>query len=433
MSRSIPQQPIRNRDAHEALSAALLGKQFSQQTNMGSEGAGKSPSSPAAAAAEKAEAGSRRPPAEDAQDSKDGQPFKKRKTGKAWNEGMEADELERSPTPEPEAKPVAMLDSGREAAPSPPSRDGKEARRSLLGAAKGEAKPAAGEKPASTKSKIQMLKNKMRQQTSRSNINVSNAAAAGLPQEEPRGSPRPVAAPKAAGKPGSSDAHKQPAKKPVVPGKKRGLKPKVKEAEEEEEEAAERAEVRPGGTPTLGGQRSSAFLSYQAVAPGGEGEPSRRSAPGGGNTGLSDDMLQDKAPTERLRPAAHVAQALQQRQCCWQGKVKHKLKDSLVELFHLAAVIPAEVAEQFPPSLYVSELCHRSEVTLSSHIWARCSARSLTEKQTNKLQLLSDNKLVAIIRLQHCELILVPDFEPSTGSIRMAGFLMAGNIYDSGR
>jgi len=68
-------------------------------------------------------------------------------------------------------------------------------------------------------------------------------------------------------------------------------------------------------------------------------------------------------------------------------------------------------------------------VTLSNFTWVQCSSRILTEKQTSKLQLLSDNKLVAIVRLQHCELILLPDFDPSSGAIRMTGFLLAERIY----
>jgi len=106
-----------------------------------------------------------------------------------------------------------------------------------------------------------------------------------------------------------------------------------------------------------------------------------------------------------------------------QGRVKHRMKDSVVELFQLTATIPAELAEQFPPSLYINELKHRSEVILAKHVWARCSARCSTEKQATKLQLLSDNRLVAIIRLQHCELILVPETDSSNGDVRMAGFL----------
>jgi hypothetical protein len=69
------------------------------------------------------------------------------------------------------------------------------------------------------------------------------------------------------------------------------------------------------------------------------------------------------------------------------------------------------------------------QVTLSNCTWVQCASRSLTEKQTAKLQLLSDNKLVAIVRLQHCELILLPDFESSSGSVRMTCFLMAERIY----
>ncbi len=62
------------------------------------------------------------------------------------------------------------------------------------------------------------------------------------------------------------------------------------------------------------------------------------------------------------------------------------------------------------------------------HTWARCAAKTFSEKQAAKLKMLSDNGLVAIVRLQHCELVLVPDLDPSTGDIRMAGFLLSNHV-----
>ena len=40
----------------------------------------------------------------------------------------------------------------------------------------------------------------------------------------------------------------------------------------------------------------------------------------------------------------------------WGGKVKHRLGDSTVELFYLSALVPTDIAEQMPPTLFVTEL-----------------------------------------------------------------------------
>ena len=40
----------------------------------------------------------------------------------------------------------------------------------------------------------------------------------------------------------------------------------------------------------------------------------------------------------------------------WSGKVKHRLGDSTVELFFLSAMVPTDVAEQMPTTLFVTEL-----------------------------------------------------------------------------
>ena len=40
----------------------------------------------------------------------------------------------------------------------------------------------------------------------------------------------------------------------------------------------------------------------------------------------------------------------------WSGKVKHRLGDSTVELFYLSALVPADIAEQMPTTLFVTEL-----------------------------------------------------------------------------
>ncbi len=36
--------------------------------------------------------------------------------------------------------------------------------------------------------------------------------------------------------------------------------------------------------------------------------------------------------------------------------MKHRLGDSTVELFYLSALIPTDIAEQMPPTLFVTEL-----------------------------------------------------------------------------
>ena len=40
----------------------------------------------------------------------------------------------------------------------------------------------------------------------------------------------------------------------------------------------------------------------------------------------------------------------------WGGKVKHRLGDSTVELFYLSALVPTNIAEQMPTTLFVTEL-----------------------------------------------------------------------------
>ena len=44
----------------------------------------------------------------------------------------------------------------------------------------------------------------------------------------------------------------------------------------------------------------------------------------------------------------------------WSGKVKHRLGSSTVELFYLSALIPDDLLEQMPPTLFVTELAQVS-------------------------------------------------------------------------
>lgn len=108
----------------------------------------------------------------------------------------------------------------------------------------------------------------------------------------------------------------------------------------------------------------------------------------------------------------------------WSGKVKHKLGKSTVDLFYMTALIPEQYLEQFPPSLYVTSLATQKDVKLGRHFVMRCRLDFLTEKQLGKLQMLAQGKVVAICRLQHCTITLVPYWD-KTRALRVVGFMLA--------
>lgn len=108
----------------------------------------------------------------------------------------------------------------------------------------------------------------------------------------------------------------------------------------------------------------------------------------------------------------------------WSGKVKHKLGKSTVDLFYMTALIPEQYLEQFPPSLYVTSLATQKDVKLGRHFVMRCRLDFLTEKQLGKLQMLAQGKVVAICRLQHCTVTLVPYWDKDR-ALRVVGFMLA--------
>ncbi len=108
----------------------------------------------------------------------------------------------------------------------------------------------------------------------------------------------------------------------------------------------------------------------------------------------------------------------------WSGKVKHKLGHSTVDLFYMTALIPEKYLEQFPPTLFVTSLATQKDVKLGRHFVMRCRLDFLTEKQLGKLQMLAQGKVVAICRLQHCTVTLVPYYDKHR-ALRVVGFMLS--------
>lgn len=108
----------------------------------------------------------------------------------------------------------------------------------------------------------------------------------------------------------------------------------------------------------------------------------------------------------------------------WQGSLKHKLGGTVIELCPMSAVLPEGFSEQFPAAIYASELQHRRQVSLGKHAVCRCSLGRLTARQLQGLATLAQCQLVAVVRLQHCALHLVPYFDNGR-TMRMVGFLKA--------
>ena len=108
----------------------------------------------------------------------------------------------------------------------------------------------------------------------------------------------------------------------------------------------------------------------------------------------------------------------------WSGKVKHRLGNSTVDLFYMTALIPETYLEQFPPTLFVTSLATQKDVKLGRHFVMRCRLDFLTEKQLGKLQMLAQGKVVAICRLQHCTVTLVPYYDKHR-TLRVVGFMLS--------
>ncbi|KAK9867594.1 hypothetical protein WJX84_001566 [Apatococcus fuscideae] len=108
----------------------------------------------------------------------------------------------------------------------------------------------------------------------------------------------------------------------------------------------------------------------------------------------------------------------------WSGKVKHKHGGSIVELFHMTALIPEQYLERLPPTLFASELANRSNVHLGRHYVMRCKLGFLSDRQLHKLHMLAHLKLVAICHLQHAIITLVPYYNAQNG-FKVVGFMLA--------
>lgn len=113
----------------------------------------------------------------------------------------------------------------------------------------------------------------------------------------------------------------------------------------------------------------------------------------------------------------------------WSGKVKHRHRDSTVDLFCMTCLLPDKLAEQFPPTLFVSDLVSRASMRLGPYYSVKCRVDFLTEVQQQKLDRLASMGLVADCRLQHCRLVLVPTHEAPTrgrpAELAVKGYLVA--------
>ena len=148
--------------------------------------------------------------------------------------------------------------------------------------------------------------------------------------------------------------------------------------------------------------------------------------PGINPSGRFDANLADLRQSEGGLQAAQSAElesgSLQT--ALWSGKVKHKLGSSTVDLFYMTALIPQKFLEQFPPTLFVTSLATQKDVKLGRHFVMRCRLDFLTEKQLGKLQMLAQGKVVAICRLQHCTVTLVPYYDKHR-ALRVVGFMLS--------
>eukprot|EP00877_Chromochloris_zofingiensis_P009828 jgi/Chrzof1/5099/Cz15g11120.t1 len=111
----------------------------------------------------------------------------------------------------------------------------------------------------------------------------------------------------------------------------------------------------------------------------------------------------------------------------WQGNIQHKLGKSVVDLCTVSLLVPELYSDQFPVTLYATEVVHRRQVSLGKHVVCRCSLGQLSERQLTVLEAMAKHQMVAIVHLQYCELHLVPYFD-NNNHVRMVGFL---KIYTS--
>ena len=148
---------------------------------------------------------------------------------------------------------------------------------------------------------------------------------------------------------------------------------------------------------------------------------------GGVQAGKSEGKLADlrQGEGEQLL-TAHSAELEQgsSQTALWSGKVKHRLGASTVDLFYMTALIPEKYLEQFPPTLFVTSLATQKDVKLGRHFVMRCRLDFLTEKQLGKLQMLAQGKVVAICKLQHSTVTLVPYYDKHR-TLRVVGFMLA--------
>ena len=146
---------------------------------------------------------------------------------------------------------------------------------------------------------------------------------------------------------------------------------------------------------------------------------------GGVQIGKFGSKLADSRQSEgeQSAPSAELEQGSQQT-VLWSGKVKHRLGSSTVDLFYMTALIPEKYLEQFPPTLFVTSLATQKDVRLGRHFVMRCRLDFLTGKQLGKLQMLAQGKVVAICKLQHSTVTLVPYYDKHR-TLRVVGFMLS--------
>ena len=93
-------------------------------------------------------------------------------------------------------------------------------------------------------------------------------------------------------------------------------------------------------------------------------------------------LLRSRPPSQLLQAAATADSSSEApKLALWSGRVKHRFGSSTVELFHMTALLPEKNQEQFPPTLFVTELATQRDVKLGEHYVMRCRLDVLSEKQ----------------------------------------------------
>jgi hypothetical protein len=87
-------------------------------------------------------------------------------------------------------------------------------------------------------------------------------------------------------------------------------------------------------------------------------------------------------------------------------------------------MLPHEVADQFPPTLFINDLTLRDNVKLEQYVLLNCFMQEPTGEQRQNLAMMSHMKLSGVIKLQHCEFTMCPLVDEH-GAIRIMGFIIS--------